>query len=245
MPRRGRDAYYRMVSSGDVSRARGSARRGAPPRLGPPASELSARGRELLDELETIFVAEGFAHFTVGDLAARLRCSRRTLYELAPSKDELVLVVIDRRLRRFGRIAQERAAGIEDPFERIEAFLHVGPSEVKRTTVRLLEDIAAFPAARRLVADHYHHTTAVLGELLQEGQATGAFRPLRAGLVSEMLDAALDRLQDPELLRAEGVSYEQAVAELVALLRSGITRQRSAGSSAAKRRARKPAVPAA
>jgi len=34
----------------------------------------------------------GFAHLTMAEIAARANCSLRTLYSLAPSRDELVLV---------------------------------------------------------------------------------------------------------------------------------------------------------
>ena len=57
--------------------------------------QLTDRQRDLLDRLVELF-DEGFAHLTMADLAARLNCSLRTLYELAPSRDELVLTVIDR-----------------------------------------------------------------------------------------------------------------------------------------------------
>ncbi|WP_131736912.1 TetR/AcrR family transcriptional regulator [Actinomadura roseirufa] len=207
------------------SEAVGSRAGTAPPRLGPPSSQLSARGRELLDELEALFLEEGFAKFTVAQLAARLRCSRRTLYELAPSKGELVLIVLDRRLRRFGRISEQKVAGIDDPLERIDAFLHVGASEPKRSTLRLLEDIEGFPAARRLMADHYRRTTGLLRELLEEGMRRDRVRPLRAAVVAEIIDAALDRLQDPGLLRSQGITYQEAVIELATLLRKGIEPQ--------------------
>jgi AcrR family transcriptional regulator len=39
----------------------------------------------------------------MADIAANVGCSLRTLYDLAPSRDELVLTVIDRNLRRIGR----------------------------------------------------------------------------------------------------------------------------------------------
>ena len=63
----------------------------------------SPRREEILDELEAIFLAEGFRGLTVGTLAARLRCSRSTLYALAATKEELYLRVSDRILRRIGR----------------------------------------------------------------------------------------------------------------------------------------------
>ena len=50
----------------------------------------AARREELLDELMELLLTEGFAGFTLDDLAARLRCSKRTLYALAASKEQLV-----------------------------------------------------------------------------------------------------------------------------------------------------------
>ena len=66
---------------------------------------LGPRHREVLDDLESLFLRDGFSGFSVRELAAHVGCSRRTLYELAPSKDELVLIVFDRFLHRVGRAA--------------------------------------------------------------------------------------------------------------------------------------------
>ena len=45
------------------------------------------------------------------------------MYELAPTKDDLVLVVIDRRLRRTGAIAREQVAAADHPGDKIDAYL--------------------------------------------------------------------------------------------------------------------------
>ena len=58
----------------------------------------SKRGSELLDALEDMVLREGFASLGVSAIANRLSCSKRTLYDLAPSKRELVLLVLDRFL---------------------------------------------------------------------------------------------------------------------------------------------------
>lgn len=54
----------------------------------------TARQRALLRELEELFLAEGFVEFTLDDLAARLRCSKSTLYALAASKEQLAVKVV-------------------------------------------------------------------------------------------------------------------------------------------------------
>ena len=45
----------------------------------------------------------------MADLAARLNCSLRTLYGLARSREELVLMAIDRNLWAIGRSARTAA----------------------------------------------------------------------------------------------------------------------------------------
>src|SRR5688572_58767 len=60
----------------------------------------TSRHEELLDGLEELLIAEGFRTLTLADLSDRLHCSRRTLYELAPTKDDLVALVVSRFLDR-------------------------------------------------------------------------------------------------------------------------------------------------
>ena len=40
---------------------------------------LTTRQAQLLDQLEALFLAEGFAGFILEDIAVRLRCSKTTL----------------------------------------------------------------------------------------------------------------------------------------------------------------------
>lgn len=82
---------------------------------------LSRRQNEVLDVVETVFVREGIDAVRIGELAAAASCSRSTLYELAPSMEALLLLVLDRMMRRImGRGAQaiEVAA---DPVARVRA----------------------------------------------------------------------------------------------------------------------------
>ncbi len=191
-----------------------------PPRLGPPSEQLTPRQREVLDDLEAIIVAEGFAHLTVGELARRLRCSRRTLYELAPTKDDLVLLVIDRRLRRTGAIAREHMAAADDPGDKIDAYLI--RSGLRPTSLRFADDVAAHPAAHRLFGDHYHFAITMLADVLRAGMATGRVRPVDPLVVGEIIDAALERLARPDVLRATGRSFFDLAEDLSALVRYGL-----------------------
>lgn len=52
--------------------------------------KMTARRLALFDALVALILDEGFAHLTLDDLAARLHCSKSTLYRLADSKEQLV-----------------------------------------------------------------------------------------------------------------------------------------------------------
>ncbi|MGN0066022.1 MAG: TetR/AcrR family transcriptional regulator, partial [Nocardioides sp.] len=60
----------------------------------------SARLDQLVDGLVELFLAEGFLPFSLEDLAVRLKCSKSTLYSLAPSKEQLFVTVVRNYFRR-------------------------------------------------------------------------------------------------------------------------------------------------
>jgi AcrR family transcriptional regulator len=183
---------------------------------------LGPRHLEILDGLETIVLTEGFRDLTVGTIAQRLQCSRRTLYEIADSKEELVLVVIDRVLRRLARVAHDAARREEDLLDRLRAFLTKGLTELHRATLAFSEDLAAFPDAAELLATHFRYAHGIVEEMLMEGINSGEFAPIHPRIAAETFDAAMRRLLEPRVLRDSGVSFAAAVAEYLTLFTDGI-----------------------
>jgi AcrR family transcriptional regulator len=183
---------------------------------------LGPRHLEILDGLETIVLTEGFRDLTVGSIAERLKCSRRTLYEIAQSKEELVLIVIDRVLRRLARVAHEAARNPPELIDRLRAFLITGLTELHRATLAFSEDLAASPEAANLLAAHFRYAHGTVETMLVEGIESGEFSRLHPRIVSETSAAALQRLLDPDLLREAGVSFAEAVEEYLTLFTNGI-----------------------
>jgi AcrR family transcriptional regulator len=196
-----------------------------PPRVGPPPAALTARTRALLDELAELFLSEGFSHLTLADIEARLQCSRRTLYGLAPSKNELVVVVFDRLLRRFGRTTLDHLETLADPGDRVEAFLVWATSNLQQVSLRFSEDLARDPAVREVFAAHYRYGTAVIALLIEEGVACGRFRPLNTRIAAEVIGASLEQLNNPDVLQATGMEWTEVLTELATFIRGGLLMQ--------------------
>jgi AcrR family transcriptional regulator len=178
---------------------------------------LGPRHREVLDELESLFLREGFSGFSVRELAAHVGCSRRTLYEVAPSKDELVLIVFDRFLHRVGRAALESIDETAPYAAQIRAYF-LGGLELQRISQVFGEDLADDPAARRLFDRHYGYVMAVVEELVERGIAAGEFRPVTPRIVAGMLAGGAQLFNQPDVLADSGIELAAATDELLDLV---------------------------
>ncbi len=176
---------------------------------------LRPRQKEILDDLEALFLAEGFSRFTVGELASRLGCSRRTLYELAPSKEELVLIVLDRFLHRVGRNALASIDPDAPIAERIRAYFR-GGEEILRQTVAFADDVADAPTVGRLLERHFRYVDDVVESMLASGIASGELRAVRPELVSAVITGATMHLARPDV--REDVGHVEAADEVIDLV---------------------------
>jgi AcrR family transcriptional regulator len=194
---------------------------------GPIHRNWSVRQREIFDKLQELFLREGFRHLTIADLVDQLRCSRRTLYSLAPSREELVLTVIDRLLNQMGIEANARAAACRDPGDAIEAYLGSAVTTLRRAQPVFTQDLESYGPTKHLYDRHLRIALDVLGKLIDGGVAQGVFRPLHPPLIAEILDAAVERIRRPDVLERSGVSMGQAVGELSELIRHGLVQDAS------------------
>ena len=110
----------------------------------PAARPYSERQEHLLDALEEIFLQEGFRSVAVGELAARLHCSRSTLYGVAPSKQRLFLVVLERLLARIRELAHAAYHDNCAVQERVVRGMTPGVAELRKAGVLFFADIAGF-----------------------------------------------------------------------------------------------------
>src|SRR3954467_14392007 len=143
---------------------------------------MTRRQAQLLDELEQLFLAEGFARFTLEDLAVRLHCSKSTLYTLAGSKEQLALRVVRHFFRQATEAVEAQTAQETDPALRVTAYLRAVARALAPASPAFHRDLDAFPPGRAV----YEQNTAAAAErvrqLLAEGTAAGRSRAARPAL---------------------------------------------------------------
>ncbi len=185
---------------------------------------LTTRQRQLVGELLELFLAEGFADLTLDDIAARLGCSKRTLYALADSKEQLAV----RTVRYFFKQATEQVetaiARTRSPAARVTRYLEAVAAALRPAGTQFLRDVDRQAATREVYEQNTAAAAVRVRELIDEGIRTGAFRQVSAVLVGEVVTATMRRITSGELGQATGLDDAQAYAELAKLVVAAISR---------------------
>jgi len=184
---------------------------------------LTRRQAELLDQLEAVFLAEGFARFTLEDLAVRLRCSKSTLYALAGSKEQLSLRVIRHFFRKATAAVEAQTVSETDPALRVTAYLSAVAQALAPAGPAFHRDLDSFGPGREV----YERNTGLAADrvraLIAEGVAQGRFREVHPALVADTVTTLMLRIGRGDTARATGLDDAAAYRELAALLLHGIT----------------------
>jgi AcrR family transcriptional regulator len=155
-------------------------------------------------------------------VARRLGCSRRTLYELAPSKDDLVVLAVERYLDRFlarclDEIGRHKKAG-----RQLEAAAAIVVQEFAALTEPFTTDVVATPRTAALVATFTERFGDGLAAVVAEGTRQGEFRRVHPRLVAEVILGIVGRLQQPGVLHEVGLDYADAARQVSTVFLDGL-----------------------
>ncbi len=182
----------------------------------------TARRTQLFDQLLALFLAEGFAQLTLDDIAARLRCSKSTLYTLAEGKDHLVVAATVHFFRGATAYVESQVGAVDGARERITAYLTAVGRALDAASAQFMADLGAFPPAREV----YETNTAIAAQRVQEliaaGVAAGEFRDVHAAFAAELAATMVVGIQQGRVRAATGLDDAAAYRELAAILTGGI-----------------------
>ncbi|WP_315771245.1 TetR/AcrR family transcriptional regulator [Rhodococcoides kroppenstedtii] len=194
------------------------------------SAHATARRAELFDAVVALFLADGFAHLTLDEIAGRLHCSKSTLYTLAPSKDELVVAAV----RHFFRAATDAvdaadraasdAGGERVTARRLAAYLGAVGEALAPASESFVSDLAAFEPTRSV----YERNTAAAADrvraIIDDGARAGDVRDVHATFVADVAASVMVSIQTRALARRTGLDDATAYRELADLLTRAVTR---------------------
>ena len=193
----------------------------------PISAVLKPRAMVLLGSIEAIILSDGFARLSISDLAERLSCSKRTIYEIAPTKNGLVLKVLG---DFFAQIRTDAAfAATTQPLaaERLHDYLQAGVRAAQRLSQHTVTDIHRWQPALTLWKDHIRLRVAGLCALIEDGIRSGEFRAVKPTLVAELVFASLSRVREPEFYSVTQIPVAEAFHEYYRMLMAALLPTRS------------------
>ncbi len=185
---------------------------------------LGARHRSVLDGLEQLLRDGELTSLTIGEIAARLECSRRTLYELAPSKDQLILLVLDRVMHRIGETAIGSVDFDAPASEQLRNFITAGIGYVFRAAV--LDELSEVPGAQRMLDAHHRFAATVVERIVATGMDRGELRRVDASVAAAVILSSAVHLAGPDVRDDLGLTLEDALGEMLDVVLEGMLDRR-------------------
>ena len=149
---------------------------------------------ETIEDLEKL-LEKGVPDLTMSEIASKLKISLRTLYEIAPSKDQLILMTMDNILKRLGKHALDSVSNIQSPIEKLEQYLFIVNQAVGPKFNIFLKDIEKIKGSKKMADYHENFISNYTQKLLDDAVKineikkidTKAFSILLGGIGREFL----------------------------------------------------------
>ena len=125
------------------------------------------RHHEIIDALEKL-LEQGVPELTMSEIAKKLKISLRTLYEIAPSRDKLILMTMDNILKKLGKFAMDSVEDIDSPINKLEEYLFIVNQAVGPKFDRFLIDMEKINGSKTTADYHENFIKNYIKKLLEE-----------------------------------------------------------------------------
>ncbi len=162
--------------------------------------------------------------FTMDDLAAELGMSKKTIYTVFRDKNSLLIAMVD---YVFDIIKESEARVLEDDklslTGKIRTILGVMPENCSNfdfTQFYPLKD--KYPEVYDRVRERLESGWEMTQDLIEQGIQQGLVRPVDLRIFQMTFESAVERFLMGDELQSQGISYFDALDELVTIMVDGI-----------------------
>ncbi|QEM68289.1 TetR/AcrR family transcriptional regulator [Geobacter sp. FeAm09] len=187
-------------------------------------SENDTRER-LVAVASRIFMDRGFARVTMADLARELHMSKKTIYRLFPSKDDLVRAVYYRKTDRIHALFRETVAAGTDFTEKIHWLWINAGKELTEIGARFHEDLRIFNPSLAAELERFRRDeiNRNFEMFIENGIRLGALRSdINKELLVQIYISAIMGVINNRVLAASPVTTDQAFRTILDVMFDGI-----------------------
>ena len=162
--------------------------------------------------------------FTMDDVAKELSMSKKTIYTIFRDKESLFFAMVDYLFDSI-KESEQRVLKDEslDTLEKIRKILGVIPEGYREIDFRQLYLLREkYPAIYQRVEERLETGWENTIALLEQGMREGVVRKVDIPIVKMMMEAAIEQFFQRDILLQNGISYMDALDEVVGILVDGI-----------------------
>ena len=185
------------------------------------ARNLGKRHVEVMDELERM-LDQGESFATMSEIAKALKISLRTLYEIAPSKEELIVATVDRVLKKHGKIAMDAIKDHSSPIKKLESFLTVANQAVGPRFEKFTSSLSNLSSSKPMIDYHEQYITAFIKSLLDDAKSNNEIQDIDTQATAMLLGGLGRYFQAKTLLKDLKQTPEQTSNFFTQVIINGI-----------------------
>ena len=185
------------------------------------AHSLGKRHVEVMDELERM-LDQGESFATMSEIAKALKISLRTLYEIAPSKEELIVATVDRVLKKHGKIAMDTIKDHSSPIKKLESFLAVANQAVGPRFEKFTSSLSNLSSSKPMIDYHEQYITAFIKSLLDDAKSNNEIQDIDTQATAMLLGGLGRYFQAKTLLKDLKQTPEQTSNFFTQVIINGI-----------------------
>ena len=141
---------------------------------------------EVIQNFENL-LEDGIANQTMSDIASRLKVSLRTLYEIAPSKEQLVISTIDRILTNIAKQALSSMKDMKSSVDKLRTFTKIGNEAAGPRIQKYADDLNQIKGADEMIKAHESAYIDHIKRLLDEAVKNKEIQAIDTRAVAIML----------------------------------------------------------
>ena len=182
---------------------------------------LTSRHHEIINLLEKM-LEKGIPDLTMSELASKLKISLRTLYEIAPSKDQLITMTIDNILTRLGKDALDEISTIQSPFKKLQKYLSTVNQAVGPKFDKFMKDLSNVSGSSAMADYHEDFITGYIEKLLNDALKAKEIRKIDTRAFAILLGGIGREFSKEKNRISIDVSHEQSANSITRVILDGI-----------------------
>ena len=179
------------------------------------------RHNEIIDALE-VLLESGVPNLTMSEIAKKLKISLRTLYEIAPSRDELILMTMDNILKKLGKFAMDSVSEIHSPVEKLGEYLMIVNQAVGPKFDRFLKDMEKINGSKMTADYHENFIKNFIKELLEQAIKKKEIKAIDVKAFAILLGGIGREFFKEENKRSINFSPEESANSITSIILNGI-----------------------